>query len=86
MIALLAPGQGAQAAGMLTPWLALGGAEERIAAWSRAAGLDLRRLGTAADAEEIKDTAVTLKAPEDLDKVAELISDHADIAYSGAYA
>ena len=59
MIALLAPGQGAQAAGMLTPWLALGGAEERIAAWSRAAGLDLRRLGTAADAEEIKDTAVT---------------------------
>ncbi|HET9255634.1 MAG TPA: ACP S-malonyltransferase, partial [Pseudonocardiaceae bacterium] len=58
MIALLAPGQGAQAPGMLTPWLALEGAEERIAGWSATAGLDLRRLGTAASAEEIKDTAV----------------------------
>jgi [acyl-carrier-protein] S-malonyltransferase len=59
MIALLAPGQGAQAPGMLAPWLELEGAEERIAAWSRSAELDLRRLGTTADAEEIKDTAVT---------------------------
>ena len=31
MIALLAPGQGAQAAGMLTPWLALGGARSLVA-------------------------------------------------------
>ncbi len=59
MIALLAPGQGAQAPGMLAPWLELEGAEDRIADWSRSAGLDLRRLGTTADAEEIKDTAVT---------------------------
>jgi [acyl-carrier-protein] S-malonyltransferase len=59
MIALLAPGQGAQAPGMLTPWLELEGAEERIAAWSASAGLNLRRLGTTADADEIKDTAVT---------------------------
>jgi [acyl-carrier-protein] S-malonyltransferase len=44
---------------MLTPWLALDGAADRIAALSEAAGLDLRRLGTTADAEEIKDTAVT---------------------------
>lgn len=58
MIALLAPGQGAQTTGMLTPWLALAEAEDRIAVWSRAAGLDLRRLGTTADAEEIRDTAV----------------------------
>jgi [acyl-carrier-protein] S-malonyltransferase len=58
MIALLAPGQGAQTAGMLAPWLALAEAEDRIAVWSRAAGLDLRRLGTTADAEEIRDTAV----------------------------
>jgi [acyl-carrier-protein] S-malonyltransferase len=43
---------------MLVPWLALAGAEDRVAAWSRAAGLDLRRLGTTAGAEEIKDTAV----------------------------
>lgn len=59
VIALLAPGQGAQSPGMLTPWLALEGAAVRIAAWSEATGLDLRRLGTTADAEEIKDTAVT---------------------------
>lgn len=59
MIALLAPGQGAQSPGMLGPWLALEGAEDRLAAWSEVAQLDLRRLGTTADAEEIKDTAVT---------------------------
>jgi [acyl-carrier-protein] S-malonyltransferase len=59
VIALLAPGQGAQAPGMLAPWLALAGAAERIAAWSDATGLDLHRLGTTADAEEIRDTAVT---------------------------
>jgi [acyl-carrier-protein] S-malonyltransferase len=59
MIALLAPGQGAQAPGMLAPWLTVDGAAERIAAWSQASGLDLRRLGTTADSEEIKNTAVT---------------------------
>ncbi|MGH3693403.1 MAG: ACP S-malonyltransferase [Pseudonocardiaceae bacterium] len=59
MIALLAPGQGAQAPAMLAPWLETEGAEERIAAWSHSAGLDLLRLGTTADAEEIKNTAVT---------------------------
>ncbi|MFC5994327.1 ACP S-malonyltransferase [Pseudonocardia hispaniensis] len=59
MIALLAPGQGSQTPGMLTPWLEDPEAESRLAAWSEATGLDLRRLGTTADAEEIKDTAVT---------------------------
>ncbi|MEU5695677.1 ACP S-malonyltransferase [Actinosynnema sp. NPDC020468] len=59
VIALLAPGQGSQTPGMLTPWLELDGAGERVAAWSDATGLDLRRLGTEADAEEIRDTAVT---------------------------
>lgn len=44
---------------MLAPWLELDGAAERVDAWSARTGLDLRRLGTAADAEEIKDTAVT---------------------------
>jgi [acyl-carrier-protein] S-malonyltransferase len=44
---------------MLAPWLALEGAAEQIAAWSEVTGLDLHRLGTTADAEEIKDTAVT---------------------------
>lgn len=44
---------------MLSPWLELDGAEERIAAWSERAGLDLRRLGTTATADEIVDTSVT---------------------------
>ncbi|GAA2563724.1 ACP S-malonyltransferase [Pseudonocardia hydrocarbonoxydans] len=59
MIALLAPGQGSQTPGMLAPWLADPDAEKQLAAWSDVAGLDLVRLGTVAEAEEIKDTAVT---------------------------
>ncbi|QEM48476.1 ACP S-malonyltransferase [Mycolicibacterium grossiae] len=59
MLALLAPGQGSQTPGMLSPWLELPGADERVAAWSEAIGLDLARLGTTATAEEITDTAVT---------------------------
>ncbi|HEY4003721.1 MAG TPA: ACP S-malonyltransferase [Pseudonocardia sp.] len=64
MIAVLAPGQGAQTPGMLDAWLhgpraEQVGAEAMLARWSEAAGLDLARLGTTASAEEIKDTAVT---------------------------
>ncbi|MGH3852397.1 MAG: ACP S-malonyltransferase [Pseudonocardiaceae bacterium] len=59
MIALLAPGQGAQSPGMLAPWLVLEGAQDRVAAWSETTELDLQWLGTTANAEEIKDTAVT---------------------------
>ena len=44
---------------MLGPWLELPGAEPRLRWLSALAGLDLVRLGTTADAEEIKDTAVT---------------------------
>ncbi|MGL4306406.1 MAG: ACP S-malonyltransferase [Mycobacteriaceae bacterium] len=59
MIALLAPGQGSQTPGMLSTWLELPGAADRVALWSKASGLDLERLGTTATAEEITDTAVT---------------------------
>ncbi|RMI29463.1 ACP S-malonyltransferase [Nocardia stercoris] len=59
MIALYAPGQGSQTPGMLTPWLEVPGARDRLELWSKAAGLDLLRLGTTATAEEITDTAVT---------------------------
>jgi [acyl-carrier-protein] S-malonyltransferase len=44
---------------MLTEWLELPGAAERLAAWSDISGLDLARLGSTATAEEIADTAVT---------------------------
>lgn len=43
---------------MLTPWLELDGARARVEEWSAGAGLDLLRLGTQAEAEEIQDTAV----------------------------
>jgi [acyl-carrier-protein] S-malonyltransferase len=59
VIALLAPGQGAQTPGMLAPWLVDDGSRAAVARWSDVTGLDLERLGTTADAEEIKDTAVT---------------------------
>ncbi|MFF3732992.1 ACP S-malonyltransferase [Streptomyces sp. NPDC002476] len=58
MLVLVAPGQGAQTPGFLTPWLDLPGAADRVAAWSEAIGLDLVHYGTKADAEEIRDTAV----------------------------
>ncbi len=44
---------------MLAPWLELDGVAELLAGFSEACGLDLQRLGTTADAEEIKDTAIT---------------------------
>ncbi|MFF7500960.1 ACP S-malonyltransferase [Streptomyces lavendulae] len=58
VLVLVAPGQGAQTPGFLTPWLELPGAAERVAGWSDAIGLDLAHYGTNADADEIRDTAV----------------------------
>ncbi|MFD7169382.1 ACP S-malonyltransferase [Streptomyces violascens] len=58
MLVLVAPGQGAQTPGFLTPWLDIPGAADRLAAWSDAIGLDLVHYGTQADADAIRDTAV----------------------------
>ncbi|MFD8369966.1 ACP S-malonyltransferase [Streptomyces sp. NPDC059688] len=58
MLVLVAPGQGAQTPGFLTPWLDLPGAADRVAAWSDVLGLDLVHYGTRADADAIRDTAV----------------------------
>ncbi|MFB7328196.1 MULTISPECIES: ACP S-malonyltransferase [unclassified Streptomyces] len=58
MLVLVAPGQGAQTPGFLTPWLELPGAADRVAAWSDVIGLDLVHYGTQADADTIRDTAV----------------------------
>lgn len=57
MLALVAPGQGAQVPGFLAPWLELPRAKELLTWWSAVAGIDLIHLGTAADSEEIKETA-----------------------------
>ncbi|MGW3007559.1 ACP S-malonyltransferase [Streptomyces sp. NPDC001219] len=58
MLVLVAPGQGAQTPGFLTPWLDLPGVEDRLRAWSDAIDLDLVHYGTKADEEEIRDTSV----------------------------
>lgn len=58
VLVLVAPGQGAQTPGFLTPWLELPGLADRLGAWSEVAGIDLVAYGTTADADEIRDTAV----------------------------
>jgi [acyl-carrier-protein] S-malonyltransferase len=58
VLVIVAPGQGAQAPGFLTPWLELAGFEDRLRWLSACAGLDLVHYGTEADAETIRDTAV----------------------------
>ena len=58
MLVIVAPGQGSQTPGFLTPWLELPGAREHLEELSRAADLDLVAHGTVSDADTIKDTAV----------------------------
>jgi [acyl-carrier-protein] S-malonyltransferase len=59
VLAVLAPGQGSQKPGFLSPWLELPGAAARLRWWSVLAGTDLVYLGTEAGEDEIKDTAKT---------------------------
>jgi [acyl-carrier-protein] S-malonyltransferase len=58
VLVLVAPGQGAQSPGFLTPWLEDPAAADTLAWLSAVAGLDLVRHGTESDAETIRDTAV----------------------------
>ncbi len=58
MLAIVAPGQGAQTPGFLAPWLELPAVAARLEELSAVTELDLVTLGTKGDAEEIKDTAV----------------------------
>jgi [acyl-carrier-protein] S-malonyltransferase len=58
VLAIVAPGQGAQTAGFLSPWLAEPLFADRLEWLSAVSGLDLRHYGTEADAETIRDTAV----------------------------
>ncbi|RMB60316.1 ACP S-malonyltransferase [Tessaracoccus antarcticus] len=58
MLAIVAPGQGAQTPGFLAPWLAEPVLADRFNWLSAAAGIDLVHYGTEADAETIRDTAV----------------------------
>ena len=58
MLAIVAPGQGAQAPGFLAPWLTVPRFSHRLAWFSAVTGLDLVHYGTEADAATIRDTAV----------------------------
>ena len=57
MLAIIAPGQGSQTPGMLNAWLEDAQIRTMAQEISDAIGLDVVRLGTTADADEIKDTA-----------------------------
>ena len=54
----MAPGQGAQTPGFLTPWLELPEFEARIDWLSTVSGLDLAHYGSRADADTLRDTAI----------------------------
>jgi [acyl-carrier-protein] S-malonyltransferase len=58
VLVIVAPGQGAQSPGFLTPWLELPGFADRLHWLSAVSGVDLIHYGTEADAETIRDTAV----------------------------
>lgn len=58
MLIIVAPGQGAQTPGFLTPWLEDPQFAERLHWLSAVAGLDLAHYGSEADAETIRDTAI----------------------------
>ena len=58
VLVIVAPGQGAQTPGFLTPWLAEETFRDRLAWLSAVADMDLAHYGTEADADTIRDTAV----------------------------
>lgn len=58
VLAIVAPGQGAQSPGFLGPWLAEPRFADRLNWLSVVAGLDLAYYGTEADADTIRDTAI----------------------------
>ena len=58
MLAIVAPGQGAQTPGFLGPWLEVPTFADRLTWLSAVSSLDLRHYGTEADAETIRDTAI----------------------------
>lgn len=58
MLVVVAPGQGSQSPGFLTPWLERPGVGDRLAWLSTVSGVDLLQHGTESDADTIRDTAV----------------------------
>lgn len=79
VIVVVCPGQGSQTPGFLAPWLELDGVEERLAAYSEAAQVDLRAHGTESDADTIRDTRVA----QPLIVAASLVAGDALVAAAG---
>jgi [acyl-carrier-protein] S-malonyltransferase len=84
VLAILAPGQGAQREGFLTDWLTLDGFADRLAALEAAAGVDLVTAGTIMTDAQISDTAIAqpLIVGAGLATLGELSADPAT-AYAG---
>jgi len=58
VLVVVAPGQGSQTPGFLSPWLEVPGVHERLDWLSVVSGVDLVAHGTTSDADTIRDTAV----------------------------
>ncbi len=58
MLVVVAPGQGAQTPGFLSPWLDAPGVRERLEWLGAVSGVDLIAHGTTSDADTIRDTAI----------------------------
>jgi [acyl-carrier-protein] S-malonyltransferase len=58
VLVVVAPGQGSQTPGFLTPWLEVPGFQDRLRWLSTVSGVDLVTHGTESDADTIRDTAV----------------------------
>ena len=58
VIVIVAPGQGSQTPGFLSPWLELPGVAEQLGTISDGVGIDLVAHGTTSDADTIRDTKV----------------------------
>ncbi len=58
MIVIVAPGQGSQTPGFLSPWLTEATFRDRLIGMSDAAGIDVVKHGTVSDADTIRDTRI----------------------------
>ena len=56
MLAVVAPGQGSQSVGMLSPWVTDSKTKELVESWSSLISVDLLKLGQIGTSEEIKST------------------------------
>lgn len=78
VLSIVAPGQGAQTPGFLTPWLSEPRFATRLTWLGAVAGIDMRHYGAEADAETIRDTAIAqpLLVASALACFEELFDDH----------